>query len=504
MKKFVRGLLTVAIVATAVSGSPATPQASAAWCKAAPSLSSNATLTHVTTYSTGATFDYYTLPPGITTSNYPTRLSVFKGDLNDYQMSNPHSLFGQTGNQRVFANSVPRLATYVNTDFIGVNNMPYSAVISGGKMIYSPAAGSIGVNGGSTRVLGWGRWAVPEADGIAKVSNLSNSSATVAVAGVNLRAIPSSSVIAYTAKYPTATTPRGAYAILVSGGRVTRAFPRGTASRPASGSIVFQAVGAGVGRLKRFLVGRPAKYTVPTSMQNHLVAETVAPTGYVRIGSTNLPIKAINFEGANPSGANVYDSNFGGTQTVGAATFLTDLNGVVTAASPSRGVRYTLSSSRMVFQVASDFAYLVSSLKVGQKLTVVNRYSTAGHNNITEASGRGSLLLVDGNNVEKCSGTVEDIRPRTAIGWNEKGAFWVATTTMGQSWNDGGYRLGGSTVHQLGDWLKSMGATQAVSFDGGGSTTQFITLNGAVSRQDLPENEWIRDIPVGMAFSPMN
>jgi exopolysaccharide biosynthesis protein len=53
----------------------------------------------------------------------------------------------------------------------------------------------------------------------------------------------------------------------------------------------------------------------------------------------------------------------------------------------------------------------------------------------------------------------------------------------------------------MGEWLKQFGATQAVSVDGGGSTAQFVTINGVVSRQDLPENEWIRDIPVGLAIT---
>ena len=72
------------------------------------------------------------------------------------------------------------------------------------------------------------------------------------------------------------------------------------------------------------------------------------------------------------------------------------------------------------------------------------------------------------------------------------------------SYNDGGYRLGGSTIHQMGDWLKQLGATEAVSFDGGGSTAQFIAPGGSVSRIDLPESEWIRNIPVGIAFGATN
>jgi hypothetical protein len=72
---------------------------------------------------------------------------------------------------------------------------------------------------------------------------------------------------------------------------------------------------------------------------------------------------------------------------------------------------------------------------------------------------------------------------------------------MGQSFNDGYYRQGGATIHQTAEWLRKLGATSAVTFDGGGSTSQFIYSGGSASRLDLPENEWIRDVPVGVAFA---
>jgi hypothetical protein len=504
MKKIYRGVAALGISLSLVLGNQSHPApALADYCKVAPSLSNYGVYTKITDFPTGATFGYYTLPPGVTTSSYPTRLSVFRGQLDDYQMSTPHALLGQLGNQRTFANSVQNLATYVNTDFIGTSNMPYSAIITNGKMIYSPAAGSIGVNNESTRVIGWGRVAMPEANGIPKSATLSGVGASMTVAGVNLSSIAANSIVAFTPKNATRTITRGTYGVLVVGGKVTKLYAKGTSTRPGSG-ILFQAVGAGVARLKRLTMGMRVNYTIPTVLKSKLFAETVAPTGFVQWGKNQVRIRAINYVGDSPTGLTQYDANFGGIQTIGAATFQTDLNGVVTAVSLSRGIRLATRSDRLVFQVAADSVAKLSGLKVGSIVNVVQRFSTAGHSSITEASGRGSLLLTNGTNVEKCSGTGEDIRPRTVIGWNDSGTFWVATSTMGRSWNDGGYRLGGSTIHQMGDWLKSLGATQAVSVDGGGSTAQFITLNGVVSRQDLPESEWIRDIPVGMAFSPID
>jgi exopolysaccharide biosynthesis protein len=60
--------------------------------------------------------------------------------------------------------------------------------------------------------------------------------------------------------------------------------------------------------------------------------------------------------------------------------------------------------------------------------------------------------------------------------------------------------MGGSTVHQVFDWLKMLGATDAVTMDGGGSTTMYIQNGGALKRQDVPDSAWLRDVVVGMAL----
>jgi hypothetical protein len=68
--------------------------------------------------------------------------------------------------------------------------------------------------------------------------------------------------------------------------------------------------------------------------------------------------------------------------------------------------------------------------------------------------------------------------------------------------NDWGFRQGGSTIHQLGEVLKSLGATDAVTVDGGGSTTFLAKLLGRYKRLDVPDEAWIREIPIGAALVP--
>jgi hypothetical protein len=68
--------------------------------------------------------------------------------------------------------------------------------------------------------------------------------------------------------------------------------------------------------------------------------------------------------------------------------------------------------------------------------------------------------------------------------------------------DDWGFRQGGSTIHQLGDVLKGLGATDAVTVDGGGSATFLAKLLGRYKRLDVPDEAWIREIPIGAGLVP--
>ena len=503
MKKLFGGI----IIGTLILGSSAAaPGASAAnFCKMARSINSEASYELQATYPDGGKQGIYSFTPSTFSDNYPSHVTVFSGDLSKYQMTPTVAPLGQLGSQRGFAQSVSGAETYINTDFIGAYNMPYSAIIRDGRMIYAPAVGSIGdpARNGSTRVLAVTKQVFSESTGFISIAPLKSGSLSVNVLGVNFKTMPTNGIVAFTPKNSSKTLPRGKFAILVYRGKVTKTYLMGTNVRPTSG-VLFQATGSMVAQLKKFTNNKVASYTMPALTKSSMVADTVAPTGYVAFGTNKIRIRAINYQGVNSYGATLYDSNFGGTQTLGAASFQTDTKGKVLAVSPNRGYRFAIAPGKYTFQVSSQQASMVSALKVGLNVSVVERFSSAGKNTITDASGRGSLLLTNGVNVEDCVGVSEYVRPRTVIGWNESGKFWVMTATMGIHYNDNGYRLGGATIHQAGEWLKELGATQAVSFDGGGSTDQYGLVNGSIARLALPENEWVRDVPVGLVFSPKN
>jgi uncharacterized protein YigE (DUF2233 family) len=157
-----------------------------------------------------------------------------------------------------------------------------------------------------------------------------------------------------------------------------------------------------------------------------------------------------------------------------------------------------------VLQVAAGSVDLLSKTKVGSKLTIKNSYEIKKNLNLFAAFGNRQNLMINSVVIAKCSPGMEDIRPRNAIGWNENGDVWFATTTMGvrnaaDVFNR--FRLGGSTVHQLTVWLKELGATQAIMLDGGGSTTMYVKQpTDTYKRLDLPESEWVRSVPQGITM----
>jgi exopolysaccharide biosynthesis protein len=78
----------------------------------------------------------------------------------------------------------------------------------------------------------------------------------------------------------------------------------------------------------------------------------------------------------------------------------------------------------------------------------------------------------------------------------------MITTSSGQNLNDFGFRMGGSTTHQMFDWMKQLGASDGVALDGGGTTSMFARIAGSIERIDIPNEAWIRPAPLGLIVKP--
>lgn len=510
MLKRISKLLVMAIVAVLTLGVPATANA-VGNCLDAPSLTNVATATKLSGFSNGAGAGYYSFNAGeANDSVFPTRVSYFTASLDKFKIDAVHSRMTVTNTQYSLAQSSPTSIGYMNTDFFGDrygNNLPYSAIVKNSQLVYMPYLNNAVVE----RVVGMEESTSNESTGYTGTSVMKSGNVTYKVTGVNLSAIDANSIVAFTPKFVSNTIVRGTYGILVSKNKVVAIYPRGTNKRPTVG-VVLQATGTQVARLKKLRVGSAALFTLPPKPRYKLVVDRIGSSGYVQVpGKTKVNITAVNFSNAVTTGSILYDSNYysNGTYTpqwLGAKTLVLSPTGTVVKAYTSGKAVVPSGSYPYVIQVSSaDAASLGSPLPaVGTQLTLKRTIRSTGGHTLLAAMGRGDLILSNGVNLEACDSNTEQIRPRSALGWNDQGQFWFMTTTAGDASGEfGGWRAGGSTIHQIGDWLKQAGATEGVFFDGGGSTALLVNPGAGYQRLDLPENVLLRAIPVGIVALPI-
>lgn len=115
---------------------------------------------------------------------------------------------------------------------------------------------------------------------------------------------------------------------------------------------------------------------------------------------------------------------------------------------------------------------------------------------VVSASGHGGAFLVAGRVMPACSAYENSLRPRSMLAWNEAGDAWLMTASTRQPDPPGGVRIGGATKTQLAQIARSLGATWAVTMDGGGSTSLYARVNRETQRMDLPDDAWARPVPV--------
>lgn len=470
--------------------------AQAADCEATKPLT-NATLT-TNELPNGALLSRYQFPAGMAnSSNYSGRLTVAKANLNFFDVAPTHSDFRGVASQESLAASVSAIA-HVNSDFFDFNSLlPYSAIGTNSQLDYSPQ--------GSSQVVGVRLVNATSRTGIRGKTYLKSGSKKAVISGLNLPFVPSNGITAFSATYSKAQLPANSYSILVVSGKVKAKNQNGTTGRPNSGYI-FSANGSAVATLKAFAIGSSATYNVPSAKIPTLAKDRVTSNGVVTnsAGKTLATLTAVNFT-KNPFDAGVvyFNDEFSGTSPAGNATVLINASSVVTRVSSS-GFASSISTGYKVLQFYGSSASQISSFSVGMKVSVKPTFVSASKTKYTTVFGAGHTIISNGTNTASCVGNVDTIRPRTALAWDNNGNVYLATTTMGRDWADGGaggYRVGGSTVHQLADYLKTLGATYAVSLDGGGSTMMLAMLSGSYHRVDLPDGVWTRWIPSGLAIT---
>lgn len=494
-------VVALGVVAALLVGSPIAAKAAVADCEAAPSLANTGTFTKIVGLPTGANAGYYSFNAGVANpTSFPTRVSYVSAGLDKFKIDSVFPSMGNSVNPLVLASQRPNSIAYINTDFFDTgNNMPASAIVRDSKLVYAPP--------GRTKVLGIIADDSYESKGYPTTSVFKAGTISFILSGVNLASVPASGAMVATPKASSKTIAKGAYGVLIVNQKVAALFPKGTTKRPTSG-LVIQANGASATKLKKLKVGAKVSYSLPAAPKYRLVGDAITSTGYVITNTARLSIAAVNYRSGINSGAILYDSNYSPSvsQWLGAKTLLLDANGkVVSYYAKGRNVTPT-AAYPFVLQLATDAASSLASAAPAKDMQfkLVNRYSSTGKYSLISSVGRGNKMLTSGENVEECNYSTEQIRPRSVIGWNQYGQIWIMASTMGQNYQDNMYRQGGSTLHQMGQWLKELGATEAYAFDGGGSTNLFANFGFGMSRIDLPSSAWVRSAPVGLVILPNN
>jgi hypothetical protein len=117
-----------------------------------------------------------------------------------------------------------------------------------------------------------------------------------------------------------------------------------------------------------------------------------------------------------------------------------------------------------------------------------------------QAVGSGATVLRAGRVLVGCSGVGALSRPRTLVAWNAGRTHLWFVTVNGRG---GGLPVSryGATYRQVADAVRSLGATDAVMLDGGGSTTMALRGgDGRVRRVDAPAGTPQRPVPDGLVL----
>jgi hypothetical protein len=485
---------SMGLIASTLAPSAATAAYSCAQTKSLSKYSSRTT----TQVGSGVVLGEVNFDPGVANPTVlNTKVSWAKGSLAKVKFVSAQAPVGETSSQYKLAADFSALA-YINTDYYNEGSrFPYSAVMRDGKLTYAPAH--------STNVVALAEVPYSSSGGYPGSSSLKSGASTIVVTGVNTGVLlATSAATVLTTEYRPKTLPAHQAALWVDGGKVIKVYSKPATFKVKTGYLIL-ATGAHANRIRALKVGAKVSYKLPPipAPRNVMVSDRIWAAGKVTTGGVSLAIRAVNTDGLS-NAANLYDSNYSKNRPTleGRYTLVVDAEGKLKSKYWG-GSTVAVPDGGKVIQLGNDGLALYKAAVVGASVEITNGYASRSGLRLIEASGRGGDLLAAGKTIQVCYPRTEEVRPRTAIGWNNAtGEVWIATSSSGNFLADFGFRMGGSTIRQMTEWLRELGATDAVTVDGGGSTTFMAKLDGAIHRIDLPDQAWIREIPVGVALSP--
>ena len=162
------------------------------------------------------------------------------------------------------------------------------------------------------------------------------------------------------------------------------------------------------------------------------------------------------------------------------------------ASAPSSGNVTIPSGGIVLYGKGTQNGAYVKGMSVGQEITVYLKNYIKDNNGVIEnpiaeqALGGSAMILCDGVTMSSYPNTLGDISyaaPRTAVGYNADKTKLVMVVVDGRNsgWADG------CNGKILGDIMKTLGCSDAMNFDGGGSST-FWTCKGGVVNDTYNNN----------------
>jgi len=471
-------------------------------CLPAPDLASAPSSTSLNLGS-GVVAKSWTWDPGnqaqnVSLSPLGTKVSVVEGNLRSMDFGVLHEGIPTVRTLRDLSAANSRALASINGDYFDFDtNIPWNAMIESGTLTYAPS--------GRTGVIGMAQKKVVPAKGYRTTGTLTVSTKKFSITGVNQLSPGSESMVVYLPNSYRPVPPKGEATVLIKAGRIYKVYPKGAAVRVSSGTVI-QARGAIAKVLGRLKLKTKIKLTLanPPEYETRMAADTVSSVGTISNNVTTLSFDAVNYKTVSTNGATIFDEKFNKTPIRARTTLrigVDSLGRQIVKNVYLSGAGITVGSGELVVQANGNSASLAKRFRAGDIVSIKFSYQAQEKTSYITAAGRGPRLVQNSKFTWICSQHSKEFRPRSAIGWDQDGKVWLMTSSRGQDAVDFGFRQGGSTADQIGHWLQSLGATDAILLDGGGSTTMVIK-NPASSWQrfDIPDSGWYRDLASGYSF----
>ena len=494
-------LITSALL---VVGLGTSNSASASSCLPTPSLDSNH-LVESKTLSSGVQALAWQWNPGgdasaASLSPLGTRVSIATGNLRKVSFGILHWQVPQTQDLRMLSYTDEKSIASLNGDYFDGNG-PWNAMLEDGKMIYSPPI--------KTQVVGLVQARIDSTKGYRGTGTLTLAGKKYLVTGVNQLNPGPDSIVVYGQKFVQDLTPKGQLTLVLKNGKVFKIYSKGALISKRLGTVV-QIRGKYVPLLAKLVVKKPARLSLGAApkFETRMTSDSVAPAGSVSSTNNTIPIAAYNFGDLSSSGATLFDGNYSETTRSGRVTLRItpdELGRQIVRNVYRQGYFTRVDEGGFIVQANGLSATAALKFKVGDVVNVSMGYRAASGANFINAAGRGPVLVKNGKVVWICAMHTKEFRPRSAIGWNKDGQVWLMASSRGVDAADFGARQGGSTADQMGRWLLSLGATDAVLLDGGGSTTMEVRDPiTSWKRFDLPDSAWYRALANGFSLESKN